>query len=113
MDFNRVRNGTPNFTEPSLCNTCREGQRVEGSRFEENVTLCHSRGSTPFRITWRVTECSDYDNKSNPALWDLKKIAWKLSKDDKTSVCGFLDPKKYRKKFGEDGDGLDDQLDHY
>jgi hypothetical protein len=36
---------------------------------------------------------------------------WKLSKDDKTTVCGFLDPKRYKKKFGEDGDGLDDQVD--
>ena len=108
-----VYKGTPNFSQKSLCNTCREGQVIEGVRLGDRVALCHSRGMTPIRIVFDVTTCADYENRSTTALWDLKKIAWKLSKDDKTAVCGFLDPKKSRKKFGEDGDGLDDQLDHY
>lgn len=100
----KILKGTPNHSEASLCASCSNAQRIQGERMTEQVTLCHTRGSDPARqITWHVVECSDYENKSLPSLWQMEKIAWRFSVDDKRKTAGFMSPAQWKAK-GHDPD---------
>lgn len=77
---------------------------MRGRKLDEHVTLCHNRGTGAVRITMHVVECSDYEDKSTPALWELQKIAWRVVPDKNPEKIGFLNPKKYREKHPDDDD---------
>lgn len=98
----KIYDGTQKcHTKPSLCLTCRDGQVIKGARDREEFQWCHAHGTTK-RITWKVMDCSEYDNKSQPGLWQLEKIAWRFCKDDKRKTTGFLDAKQFKEKFPDE-----------
>jgi hypothetical protein len=97
-----VRDGTPNFTQTSLCRSCRNAHILEGLKAEDTHVFCHSRnaGYPPMRVTWTVTKCNDHENKATPTLWDMEKIAWRFSKDTRGGRgAGFLTPKEYKTRY--------------
>ena len=87
-----VRNGTPNFSKPSLCVTCRFAQNIQGLRLNDQVTICRVNGTDPFRIAQPVLQCSEYDDQRQVPLWQMEKIAWRFSIDDRKKISGFLTP---------------------
>lgn len=97
----KIDHGTPNYSKPSLCLSCRNAHIVRGRRQDECIQFCNVNGEHT-RITWPVAECNEVDEKSTPALWQLEKIAWRFSKDDKRKTAGFLDPKSFKQRFGDD-----------
>ncbi len=101
--MNRVQNGTPDFFGPSLCVTCRNSHIMKGRGQNEELTLCRAGdGMKQLLITRPIVQCSEYENKSTPALWEMQKIAWKFSVDNTNRPAGFLNPKKWKEKHGDD-----------
>lgn len=100
----KLVHGTPDFFRPSLCDSCRESQVMKGRTFNEEITLCHANGSQPFRILRPVMECSEYDDKSAPSLWQLEKIAWRIDMDNSSKPIGFLSPKAWKSLHKDDDD---------
>lgn len=95
-----VRDGTPNFSGPGLCVTCRHSHIMKGHT-SENVTLCQASGVSQFRVFKPVVECNEYENKTIPPLWEMEKVAWKFSVDHNNKPMGFLTPKKWKEKYGD------------
>ena len=56
------------------------------------------------RVTWKVTFCNDYEDKRLPSLWQMEKVAWRFSIDQKKKTAGFVDPKKWKEKGNEPDD---------
>lgn len=105
--MNKVRNGTPQHSVSSLCDSCSNCQHIRGRKLGEDLSLCHTRGANPMSIRYAITECNDYDNKACTALWQLEKIAWRFSVDDRRKTAGFLTPAQWREKHPP-GPDMDD-----
>lgn len=89
---------TPKLTHPTLCNTCRHVLKIEGQKLGESITYCHRHGEA---ITFVVTNCSDFDDKSQPSLYEMHKIAWRICADKPNSPAGFLSPQQFKAKVSE------------
>ena len=48
------------------------------------------RYEKPLRIPFRVAECSEYDDKRQPVLWELKQIAWDVHPREGAGKSGFV-----------------------
>jgi len=96
----KVYDGTPDHHgAPSLCHTCSCSQHIKGTALTQDVTLCHTRGnSPPIKMTWRVTYCNDYEDKRLPQLYQMEKIAWRVSTDARRKFVGFMNPKTWKEK---------------
>lgn len=74
--MDKVIGGTPIGTR-SMCDTCRAAHRVIGLNRQE-VVMC--RQTNPMlRITFPVSECSVYDDKRTPSLYQMEQIAWNVT----------------------------------
>lgn len=83
----KVIGGTPRGIE-SKCTTCRAAQVMRGVNLQ-SVIYCQSLPRNP-RITFPVEECSLYDDKRNPSLYDMQQIAWEVHSRNRGPV-GFGD----------------------
>lgn len=97
MTVIKVRNGTPK-TATSLCISCRHATVIKGSNFQYMIR-CHQIEKT---IDFPVSECSTYDNKAHPQMYQMEEIAWIVQtrnrgpagfKGDKTEI-EIVPPKK-------------------
>lgn len=77
----RVPNGTPSFTQQTLCATCENAHIVRGVREQDQITRCHACGMDPLVITFPVTYCNEYQDTNSPSSWELEKIAWRVTPD--------------------------------
>ena len=88
---------TPKFDGKSRCLTCRRAQVTHGTRFCEDLIFCHN--VQPARLMPpMITECTSYDDKRIPALWDMEQVAWRLCTDLKGRKIGFLSPQAWAEK---------------
>lgn len=102
-DF-KVNGGTPRHFGEHLCLSCSMCQHIRGTQLDQDMVLCHTRGGSPARqIKWTVTRCNDYEDKRQPALWQMEKIAWRFSVDNKRKKAGFITPSEW-KSMGHDSD---------
>jgi hypothetical protein len=85
----RIRGGTANHSEPSLCLTCRFATIIQGSRLRDEIVEC-GRLSDQSRITFRVTACTGYVDRTHPSIRDMEEIAWVLRSDPKRNEIGFV-----------------------
>lgn len=97
----KVYEGTPTHGGTSLCRRCRDAQIVKERHTGKVIQYCQSRGELKV-IPWNVSECSEFDDKGQPALWQMEKVAWRIRPDKKADQAGFLDPKSFKAKFGDD-----------
>ena len=74
---------------------------MTGAQMDEDVVICRCGGEA-VRVTWKVTECNMFEDKSTPALWEMEKIAWRLSPDNRKRHLGFLTPDEFRQKHPDD-----------
>jgi hypothetical protein len=72
--MDKVHGGTPrgNSTE-SMCKSCRNARVTRGVNNQELIFCMIGHG---IRIHFPVTECSVYDNKGQPPLYEMQNIAW-------------------------------------
>ena len=53
----KIRGGTANSTEPSLCLTCRSATVIKGQRLRDEIIECSRLSDGHNRITFPVTFC--------------------------------------------------------
>lgn len=100
----KIQGGTAKGDE-HLCTNCRYATHMETVRGEE-VTLCaimaERHGGGVFRVKERVSKCSSFDDKSQPELWEMRKMAYYLTQDKKGGIIGFKD-KAEMERLQEEG----------
>jgi len=87
----RIRGGTVNHGEPSLCLTCRSSIVARGPRLGDEIVACRSLLLGHRQIGFPVTSCSGYSDVRHPTLWYLEDIGWVLRSDPKRKTIGFAD----------------------
>ena len=97
----KIYGGTPDHSAPSLCKRCRESQIITERKTNRVRQLCHSHGN-PIEIHGEVADCTSFDDKNLPSMWQMEKVAWRFSVDDKRKTAGFLTPKDFRTRFPDD-----------
>ena len=94
----KIRGGTANHTEPSLCLTCRFATVVKGQRLRDDIVECAQLSYNHRRITFPVTSCSDYSDRRRPSVREMEEIAWVLRSDPKKNEMGFVKASELRPK---------------
>jgi len=87
MTVIRIRSGTPQGAE-SLCNSCYWAHIQRGFAESEEVVLCaflRPARSVPFK----VSQCTDYEDKRIPSKRDMEDIAWIIRTKDINRKVGF------------------------
>ena len=92
---------------PRLCDSCASGVVMRGPAESEELVYC-SLLEKP--VPMRVTDCNRYLDRSQPALWAMKEIAWVLESDSKRQKIGFITAKEWR-KLNRDEDLVPCQMD--
>ncbi len=91
----KIRGGTVNHGDPSLCSTCRFATIVKGQRPSDEIIQC-GRLSDAFRVTFPVTSCTSYSDERLPSLGDMEDIAWILRSDPRRNQIGFVEARKLK-----------------
>lgn len=88
----RVHNGTPDFSDSSLCTGCRYGAQVRGTQYRNEFTWCayYER-----EMHFLVKECTKFDDASTPSIHEMRLIAWRLASDKKGHTIGFKNPQQF------------------
>ncbi len=87
MTVIRIRTGTPLGTE-SLCNSCYWAHIQRGfAESEENVLCAFLRHAR--LVPFKVSQCTDYNDKRIPSKHDMEEIAWIIRTKDVNRPMGF------------------------
>jgi len=82
-----IRNGRPQVTE-SLCNSCYWAHIQSGFAESEEIILCAFL--RPARLVpFKVSQCTDYNDKRVPSKADMEEIAWIIRTKDVNRHVGF------------------------
>lgn len=90
MSLRKVYGGTPVGNE-SRCDTCVYARIIQGYAESERLVLCaavHPR----IQITFKVMQCTDYEDRRMPSYPDMKEIAWQLRSKSAGHEAGFVKP---------------------
>ena len=85
----KIRGGTVNHGEPSLCLTCRFATIIKGSRLRDEIVEC-GRLSDRNRITFPVKSCTGFIDRTHASIREMEEIAWVLRSDPKRNEVGFV-----------------------
>jgi hypothetical protein len=91
----KIRGGTVNHGESSLCLTCRFATIVKGRTLRDEIIEC-SRLSDHARITFPVTSCTGYVDKQRASIREMEDIAWVLRSDPRRNQIGFVEARKLK-----------------
>ncbi len=75
-----IRNGWPQITE-SLCNSCYWSHIQRGFAESEEIILCAFLRSARL-VPFKVSMCTDYNDKRVPSKADMESIAWIIRTKD-------------------------------
>ncbi|HYM76570.1 MAG TPA: hypothetical protein VE377_11385 [Candidatus Dormibacteraeota bacterium] len=82
-----IRNGKPQASEP-LCNSCYWAHIQRGFAESEEIILCAFL--RPARLVpFKVSQCTDYNDKRIPSKSDMEEIAWIIRTKDVNRQVGF------------------------
>jgi hypothetical protein len=98
----KVRGGTASNGEPSLCLTCRFATVVKGASLRDEIVECSQLSYGRNRVTFPVTQCTEYSDRRQPSLRAMEEIAWVLRSDPKKNTIGFVKRAELtcRERFG-------------
>jgi hypothetical protein len=85
----KIKGGTTSDQTTSLCLSCRSATIISGPRLADRIIAC-SQLEKNDRITFVVTSCTSYSDKSLPSLYHMEDIAWILRSDPKRKQVGFV-----------------------
>ncbi|HEV2961580.1 MAG TPA: hypothetical protein VG649_07130 [Candidatus Angelobacter sp.] len=88
MSLRKVYGGTPVGTE-SRCDTCAHARIIQGYAESERIVLCTSLFD-PIRIPFKVSQCTDYEDRRLPDFQNMKDIAWEIRTKSAGHVTGFV-----------------------
>src|SRR6266852_4941646 len=83
----KIRGGTVQHGQPSLCLTCRAATIVKGPRLRDEIVECNRLGG---RVTFPVSACNGYLNRNHPTIREMEDIAWVLRSDPRRNDIGFV-----------------------
>lgn len=86
----KIRGGTVNHGEPSLCLTCRFATVVKGRTLRDEIVECDKLSYGHNRITFPVTFCTGYADRRHASIREMEEIAWVLRSDPKKNEVGFV-----------------------
>jgi hypothetical protein len=99
MTVIRIRKGTPQGSE-SLCNSCYWAHIQRGFAESEEVVLCaflsHAR-----LVPFKVSHCTDYNDKRIPSKRDMEDIAWIIRTKDVNRPMGFAQKEESEVEEGD------------
>src|SRR5262245_31666498 len=86
----KIRGGTVDHGEPSLCSSCRAAIIVKGARLGDEIVQCGLINMRDRAITFAVTSCSEYVHRAHPSLWHMEQISWVLRPGADDKQVGFV-----------------------
>jgi hypothetical protein len=86
----KVRGGTVEHGQRSLCESCRYATVVKGPRVGDEIVECTRLSYMNSRVPFPVSSCSDYDDRRLPTLRAMEEIAWVLKSDPRRNQVGFV-----------------------
>jgi hypothetical protein len=92
----KVQNGTVTGGDSTLCATCRCSTIVRGRTLDEEIVLCSALGFRGVRITFKVTFCSDYNDRRSPSYMEMMQEAWILHPGSRRRPAGFVRGRELR-----------------
>ena len=101
MDLRKVYGGTP-VGNDSRCDTCTHARIIQGYAESEKIVLCTSLYD-PIRIPFKVSQCSDYDDKRLPSVQRMEDIAWFLRTKSAGNAAGFVFASDVKSAEEQDG----------
>jgi hypothetical protein len=82
-----IRSGKPQTTE-SLCNSCYWAHIQRGFAESEEAILCVFLRQ-PHAVMFKVSQCTDYNDKRVPSKADMEEIAWIIRTKGVNRQVGF------------------------
>ena len=82
-----VKNGTP-LNGPALCDSCSYAHIRKGYRMGEELVVCRSTEPNT-RLEFRVRECSGYNDKTRPSMYEMERIAYPIAPQRSKEMAGF------------------------
>jgi hypothetical protein len=86
----KISRGTPVHEDEALCETCGHSRIIRGRRTEEEIVFCGAMVMGAFRITFKVTSCTEYIDAREPSYGELFDKAWILRPPSKRRAAGFV-----------------------
>ena len=83
-----IRSGKPQASE-SLCNSCYWAHIQRGFAESEEAILCAFLRQ-PHAVPFKVSYCTDYNDKRVPSKADMEQIAWIIRTKDVNRQVGFI-----------------------
>ncbi len=95
-----IRTGKPQVSE-SLCNSCYWAHIQRGFAESEEIILCAFL--RPARLVpFKVSHCTDYNDKRVPSKSDMEEIAWIIRTKDVNRPVGFTKVTETRENSEEE-----------
>jgi hypothetical protein len=94
----KIRGGTAQHGETSLCVTCRYATVIHGTRLGEMVVDFGRLYGSYSRINFTVSSCTAYADRRQPSIREMEEIAWVLRTDAKKKSIGFIQAKELKPK---------------
>jgi hypothetical protein len=92
----KIRGGTVDHGEPSLCSSCSFAAVVKGARLGDEITRCGHYAIRPRDISFAVTSCSEYVHRAHPSIYQMEEIAWVLRSSPNGKKIGFVQARKLK-----------------
>lgn len=97
----KIHNGTR--ADAALCKSCRNALITKGNNGQHVIYCSGGGGANPIRISFDVSECNRYFNATQPTLYEMEEIAWRLITKNAGRQIGFVNPATFRKIQDEEG----------
>lgn len=92
----KVRGGTVDHGQRSLCETCRWSTVIRGAKLGDEIVECSQLSYRNQRVPFPVVSCSRYGNRSQTSLREMEEIAWVLRSDPRRNQVGFVHSSRLR-----------------
>lgn len=86
----KVHGGTAAESNTPLCHTCRFASVIRGPGLGDEIIECRRLSDARTRVAFRVTFCTDYNDRRQPSVSEMEEIAWVLKTDAKQRQVGFV-----------------------
>jgi hypothetical protein len=86
----KIRGGTVDHGQRSLCETCRWATIVRGAKLDDEIVECNQLSFRNQRVPFPVASCSGYSDRRQASLREMEQMAWVLRSDPHRNQMGFV-----------------------
>ena len=86
----KVRGGTANHGEPSLCESCRWSTIIHGAKLQDQIVECDQLSYRNRRVLFPVVSCTRYSDRRLASVQEMEALAWILRSDPHRNQVGFV-----------------------